>query len=296
MGHSGDHPLGGPGGESSIMMITVDPSELIALSETLRTCAVEAAGIGSQLSACARCPMPADVQSAVDQLVVDADRALDSVATWLGAQAADLANRAQIASTDSLASALIDAGYAAPFATSTSDALAAALVNAGYGADHTVISGGDALFSNFGLGSTRTVDTWGDGAGLFEGFDFNSPDDTGAAAVLAGGGSIFDRVMTILPLDPNSINAGRMLTAVNSQAFNERAMHTINRVLNDPLATAADLRAVGNIHSNMIDSARHAISASPLELYAEAGHHLTEAELKELSPLTPNPPIRPLDA
>jgi len=86
-------------------MITIDPNELTAASETLHGCATEAADIGSQLWACSCCTMPADIQGVVDQLVVAVDRALDSVAARLDAQAVDLTNRAQIATTDSLAAA-----------------------------------------------------------------------------------------------------------------------------------------------------------------------------------------------
>jgi hypothetical protein len=87
------------------MMITIDPNELTVASETLRSCAAEAADIGSQLWACSCCVMPADLQGAVDGLVVVVDRALDALAARLDAQAGDLSNRAHIAATDSMAAA-----------------------------------------------------------------------------------------------------------------------------------------------------------------------------------------------
>ena len=87
------------------MMITIDPNELVVASETLRSCAVESAEIGSQLAACACCPMPPELQHVVDQLVLAVDRALDSVSARLDAQAVDLSSRAQIAANDSLAAA-----------------------------------------------------------------------------------------------------------------------------------------------------------------------------------------------
>src|SRR4051812_47509022 len=92
------------------MRITIDPNEMAAASETLRNCAVEAADIGTQLSASAACPMPAEVQNVVDQFVVTVDRALDEVAARLDAQATDLGMRAQIAAGDSLAAAGVVVG------------------------------------------------------------------------------------------------------------------------------------------------------------------------------------------
>ena len=92
------------------MRITIDPNEMAAASETLHNCAAEAADIGSQLSSSAACPMPADVQSVVDQVVLTVDRALDEVAARLDAQAADLGRRADIAAGDSLAAAGVVVG------------------------------------------------------------------------------------------------------------------------------------------------------------------------------------------
>lgn len=85
-------------------MITIDPAELMAAAETLRSCSIEAADIGTQLWACGQCPMPADLQVVVDQLVAVVDRSLDAVAAQLLAQSVDVTNRAMIALNDSLAS------------------------------------------------------------------------------------------------------------------------------------------------------------------------------------------------
>jgi hypothetical protein len=100
------------------MMITIDPNEMAAASETLHNCAVEAADIGSRLSGYAAFAMPPDVQNVVDQFVVTVDQALDEVAARLDAQATDLARRAEIAANDSLAAAGVVVGGTAVSAAS----------------------------------------------------------------------------------------------------------------------------------------------------------------------------------
>jgi hypothetical protein len=86
-------------------MIVVDAAELTLVAETLRSCAVQAADIGSQLWACVECPLPADVAATLGERVAAADRTLDATAVDLGVLATDVSNRASIAANDSLAAA-----------------------------------------------------------------------------------------------------------------------------------------------------------------------------------------------
>ena len=85
--------------------IIVDPFELNVASETLRSCAVESADIGTELWACAECPMPADINATVNALVSAADRVLDAAAAQLQVRANDLTNRAAIAANDPVTAA-----------------------------------------------------------------------------------------------------------------------------------------------------------------------------------------------
>ena len=164
------------------MLIMLDPTEMIAASETLRSCAIETAAIGSQLRGCACCPMPAAFQSVVDELVTVADRALDTVAARLGTAAADLTNRAQIAATDSLAAAASAVGAnPSPNTNVSSEPLAVSVVLDGQayaqvdgvlvpvnpGLVQTLVGGGPGGIGNIDLDRGRTDTLPGDSGWMF---------------------------------------------------------------------------------------------------------------------------------
>ncbi len=130
------------------MMIVIDPSELVAASDTLRSCAIESADIGTQLWSCAQCAMPGDIQGVVDQLVAAADRVLDEIGSQLSLRATDLANRAQIAANDSL--------VAANEAQALTGLLPSTVVNGVFGSAVTVLTpAGSPAESIFG--GTMTI-------------------------------------------------------------------------------------------------------------------------------------------
>jgi hypothetical protein len=172
------------------MKITLDPTEMIAASETLRNCAVEAADIGSQLSACACCAMPADLQTAVDDLASTVDRALDSVAARLSAQAADLTNRAQIAASDSLPAAIsaVDTGTALGTAASGSPMFTTSIIG-GQSLTEPIIFGTAPAAASPGL----TVSIIGGNAEGDLGLGGSSIAATGLGVSMMGGqqGSLF---------------------------------------------------------------------------------------------------------
>ncbi len=87
------------------MRVTVDPLELMTMAVALGTSAVEVADVGTSLHSCVDCSMPPDIRHKVDQIVATIDTVLDTSASVLRAEAADLAQRSLIATNDSLAAA-----------------------------------------------------------------------------------------------------------------------------------------------------------------------------------------------
>jgi hypothetical protein len=154
------------------VIISVDPDELLATSGVLRGCSSEAADIGSQLWSCVGCQMPGEIRGLVDQVVAAADRALDEAGVQLSLWSTDLANRAQIARTDSLTAASM-AG--APVSTSVTGTVAggsAGLIGGGFASSGVTVldpAGGPFLPSAGLIGggwATRGVTVLDNGLGL----------------------------------------------------------------------------------------------------------------------------------
>jgi len=167
------------------MLISLDPTQMIAAAETLRNCAIEAADIGSQLSACACCAMPADVQPIVDELATTVDRALDSVAAGLSVQAADLTNRAQIAAGDSLSAAAsaVDTGTAISAASGSGTPMFTTSIIGGQPLTEPIIFGTAPAASS----PTFTVSIVGGNAQGDLGFGNTTVNGTGLGVSVIGG-------------------------------------------------------------------------------------------------------------
>lgn len=162
------------------MMITVDPAELSAASETMRACAVEAADIGSQLGSCVGCSMPPDIRASVDHIVATVDRLLDNSGSHFSMWATDLAGRAQIALTDSMTAGSMAGGPAT-----------ALTVGAGAAIGMSVIGGNS--FGDFSITNSAGLDSVLSGAGVIGGNSFGGLSITSSAgldSVLTGAGVI----------------------------------------------------------------------------------------------------------
>ena len=312
------------------MMITVDPTELSAASETLRSCAVEAADIGSQLWSCAQCPMPADIQPLVDGLVGATDRALDSVAARLGTFSVDLANRAQIATTDSLAAASV--------AVDPNSQLAATLTGGTLLGTSVIGGANDSLFGGFTVvqpdgtvidptwmaGMTTVSTVGGPNDSLFGGFTVVQPDGTvidptwmtgmtttttigGNNDSLFGGftitnpdGSVVDPTwmagmtkMSVIgaPDYTGTPMSGILALAQASDNLQQDSRNRINAIVNNPLASAEAVRVALNANSHLGDGTAHLLAPSRSELEASVGHALTDSEIKMMSPNTIMEPV-----
>ena len=234
------------------MRITVDPVELLAISESLRSCATEAADVGSQLQSCACCAMPAELQPLVDDLLMGADRALGSCAGQFSNYSVDLTDRAQIAATDSLAAAA-SAGdaFVSPSATvSTATGLGTSMVGeaaSGLGGGGVVptyttslVGGGPAA----GLGGGDIVPTYTMSV-VGGGQQFDGPIMIGG--VLSDGAPTFiTETFNSGGLGINSLGSGEMLTNV-SPTVPFHLSSVISRATN-PDATLVAMDVVGGTH------------------------------------------------
>jgi hypothetical protein len=165
------------------MIITVDPDELSAASETLRACAVEAADIGSQLRSCVGCAMPPEIRATVDQIVATVDRLLDNSGSHFSLWATDLAGRAQIALTDSLTAGSMAGGPATALTAGAGAAIGMGVIGGNSFGDFTITSSAGSA----GLNSVLS------GAGVIGGNSFGDFTVTGSAgldSVLTGAGII----------------------------------------------------------------------------------------------------------
>lgn len=241
-------------------MITIEPMAMVATSETLRLCSVEAADIRSQLWSCSQCPMPADVEGAVGQLVVVLDQALDSVATDLLAQALDLTRRALIAISDSQLTTSV-AGESV-FGGQTTTGPSTDIGIAGWSAfdGMTIMAPGD-LTSTWldGMdGGTSTISVGGDltrtwMAGM----------DGGTSTISVGG----DLTSTWLAgMSSPNISASALLGGIGGSTTGLNLAMGINDAI---------------YHQNM-----HTLSTSWADLDDAAGKHLLESEVRRVSPFT----------
>ena len=259
------------------MLITIDPAELTVAAETLRSCAIEAADIGSQLWACAQCPMPADLRGVVDQLVVVVDRALDAVAVQLDARAVDLTNRAQIAATDSLAAATVGTA-ATPSIAVEGGSLVGSWLD---GMDQPVVTTADGSLVDSWLGGMdQPVVTTADGSLVDSWFDgMNQPRPTiGGWAPFStmsiGGNSALGITITNADGSPATSPFGTTMTIGGSSPngllnMNRYALHA---------------------QDNMNYDVSHQLAPSRLDLEAKFGYLPTDRDLELFSPYTlPNP-------
>jgi hypothetical protein len=250
------------------MMITIDPNELTVASDTLHSCAAEAADIGSQLWACACCVMPADVQGVIDQLVIALDRALDSVAARLDAQAVDLGNRAQIATTDSLAAAGVVVESNTITGTSPGPVT------------YTTI-GGSSLYGDVVITTPALVDTpIAGGIGIAPGEVTITNADGSPATTPIGPFVIGPPDYSQGPL------SGIMALAEASDRMRNNMQPTINTIVNNPSASAAALSAVMSTQDKMADNISTILAPSRTELEEPFGHRLPDDYISMISPHT----------
>jgi hypothetical protein len=293
------------------MMITIEPMELVATSETLRTCSIEAADIGSQLWACSQCPMPSDVQGAVDQLVGAVDRALDSVALALLTQALDLTRRALIAINDSQASTVVVgdpnttnigiAGYSpyegmtitSPDGLTTGwlDPMNEGTITIGGSmtggwldpmSQTTSTIGGESLTGGWLDPMALTTSTIG-GESLSEGFTITSPS-----------GSPVDTTpwMTTMTIGPPNYQAGPLagiMALVDAQQnLGSSALTGAAGLGGSPSA----LKVAMGIQDTIYNNTMHTLSPSRTQLDDQYGYHLSDSYVNMISPFTlPRSPI-----
>jgi hypothetical protein len=274
------------------MMIAVDPNELVATSETLRICSIEAAEIGTQLWACAQCPMPGDVQGLIDQLVVAVDRALDSVAAQLLNRAIDLTNRAVIALTDSQASTMVVSTNATPGSVGSAESMPAGTISIGGFSAYegmTITSGGittdvsprDALY-----GGTMSIG----GPDPFGEMTIRSPDGTPIAdSTLLGTISV-----GALDYRGTPMEAVIMFAELGDQ-HRQNAQNIINSIVSDPNSSADEIAIGSNAQTSLDNSLGHIIAPSRRDLEDQAGHTLTDSEIRDRSARTLLDPVNIFD-
>jgi hypothetical protein len=221
------------------MIITVNPDELSAASETLRACAVEAADIGSQLWSCVGCAMPPDIRGTVDQIVATVDRLLDNAGSHFNLWATDLAGRAQIALTDSLTAGSMAGGPATALTAGAGAAIGMGVI------------GGNS-FGDFTITSSAGVNSVLSGAGVIGGNsfgDFTITNSAGLDSVLAGAGIIGGHAPTrITFIDPTTgLEAAPLpgLGVIGGGSYDNPYMTLANAAENMRQRQAARLDALG---------------------------------------------------
>jgi hypothetical protein len=275
-------------------MIMVDPAELTATAETLRSCAIESADIGSQLWACAQCAMPPAINATVNDLVAAADRALDASAAHLRARASDLTNRAAIAANDPITASSV---ATAPTTTTTSIGDILTGMN--------IVGGGSG--SNFTIGGT---DPWRTGAivggagsflatsGVISGSGLLGPMVIGGgnsfsatSGVISGSGLLGPTVVGGgVPLGGTGPMSGFMALAQTAQTFRERAQVRIDRIVANSSVGSPDFQIAMNAQSALGDSLSHTLAPSVRELEGRFGP-LTTSQIEMISPHTLTRPV-----
>jgi hypothetical protein len=285
------------------MMITLDPTELIAVSETLRTCSNETGDIGSQLWACAQCAMPPDLQAVVDQLVVAVDRALASVGTQLLVQALDLTRRALIAVNDSQTATMTATSSASGPAVAAEAIFGGTMViggtnpAGGWAPFDTMTIGGpaDALTTGWLDPMNTTVSTIGGPADSLT-TGWLDPMNTTVSTI----GGPADSISTTGWLDPMNTTtmvigapdyssgpmSGIMALAEASDRMTARNQAAINAIVSDPNSSAYALKVAMNVQDSIGDNMLHQLAPSRQSLDDAAGYHLTDGEVMSISPNT----------
>ena len=268
------------------MMITVDPSELIAAAETLRSCAREAADVGTQLWSCAECSMPADLQGVVDQLVVAADRALDSVAAQLDARAVDLTNRASIAINDSLVAATGSTTLDGTWTTITvggnvtpvESLFGGTMTIGGANPDPLTITASpfDTMIVS---GPTANVDAFGEikiGNWLD---DMTHPTaNVDAFGEIKIGNWLGD--MT----HPTANGSAAMMFAASSQRLAEQNQAAINAIVSNPNSSPYALRVAHSAQDGIGYATQHILASSKQDYFNKFGYYPTDSQLGSWDP------------
>lgn len=263
-------------------MILVDPFELNAASETLRSCAAETADIGTQLWACAQCAMPAEINATVNALVATADRVLDATAANLGLRSTDLANRAAIAANDPVAAATVATSPATAGVWSVIGGMN--IVGGNSGPDFTIVGGTNPYAGTSIVGGGGGP--FGDGAGFFTGGGFSAIGTT----TIGGGGPFGDGSGFYTGLGTGSRRndgpmGGVMALAETAQNFRERAQARIDRIVRNPQSTPTDIRIAMNAQSGLGDALSHSIAPSVSALETQFGP-LSDGQIDAISPHT----------
>jgi hypothetical protein len=281
--------------------IIVDPSELGIASETLRGCAVEAADIGSQLWSCAGCAMPPDIQQVVEQIVVASDRALDSVGEQLSGYSTDLANRAQIATTDSLTAAV--AASTGTAVSSASGGVGSFIIGGTPLNDFQIIAPDGSPVSTSPSTTTMII-----GGTPLNDFQVIGPDGvpistSPSTATMTIGGNPPNDIQIIgpdgVPVAPAGWTtmiigapdysqgpmSGVMALAEASDNIRRRAQARIDAIAANPNSSAAAIRIAMNAQNAMSDGLLHQLAPSRSELEARHGP-LTDGEIRSMSPHT----------
>jgi hypothetical protein len=236
--------------------------------------------------------MPGDVQSLIDQLVVAVDRALDSVAAQLLNQAIDLTNRAVIALTDSQAATMVVSTNATPGSVGSAQSVPAGTMSIGgfsaYGG-MTITSGGvttdvsprDALY-----GGTMSIG----GPDPFGAMTIVSPDGTPIAdSTLLGTISVGAPDYRGTPME------AVMMFAEMGDQHRQNAQNIINAIVSDPTSSADDIAIAFNAQTSLDNSIGHIIATPRRDLEDQAGHTLTDSEIRERSPRTLSDPVHIFD-
>ena len=274
------------------MMIRIDPAEMSAASDTLRSSATESADIGAQLWSCVQCAMPANIHSAVDQLIVAADRALDVSAGVVANWAGDLMRRGDLARNQSLEAAITTS----PVVSATVPA--GAIV--GGGNPYGTISTGSAqgiLGGTMTIGGTSIYDgitPMGGGTMTIGGtsiYDGITP--MGGGTMTIGGTSIYDGItpmgggtMTIGGPTAGSQNPFMALARV-ADANQQRAQARIDAIVRNPSSTPAAVGFALDAQWEQGNGIRTLLAPSRREI-EDKYFHGKVASITEIQKISPN--------
>jgi hypothetical protein len=277
------------------MFVRVDPDELVAVADVLRSGAIEAADIGTGLWSCVQCAMPSDIRGVVDQIVGSADRALDVSAGVMSSSATDLMNRAQVARTDVLAAATVSAAAPPSGAAIIGGTPPIAMTM-------TNVDGSPADFSLFGpavIGGTPPI------AMTITNVD-GSPADFGSFGTAVIGGTP-PLAMTITNPDGTPANFGSfgpaviggtmlgtsgvgamdgvMALAQVGQNMRERAQARIDAIVSNPNSSGFAVGLALNAQGRLGYGINHLLAPSVTALEDQYGP-LTDSAIRSLSPYT----------
>jgi hypothetical protein len=275
-------------------MIMVDPAELRATADTLRSCAIENADIGSQLWACAQCAMPPAIDATVNELVAAADRALDASAAHLQARAGDLMNRAAIAAHDPITATSV---ATAPATTTTSigDILTGMNIVGGSSGSNFTIGGTDPWRTGAivgGSGSFLATSGVISGSGLLGPMVIGGSDSfLATSGVISGSGLLGPTVVGGgVPLGGTGVMSGVMALAQTAQIFRDRAQGRIDRIVANSSVGSPGFQMAMNAQSALGDSLSHTLAPSVRELEDRFGP-LTTSQIEMISPHTLTRPV-----